>query len=410
MALLTTPEKPAPVRQIASLISGWIDRLGAVWVDGQIAQLTRRPGLNTVFITLRDPVADISVSVTCSRTVFDSTSPPPVDGARVVVHAKPSYYANRGGLSLMAREIRPVGLGDLLARIEQRRRLLAAEGLFAAELKRPLPFLPRRIGLVTAPGSAAERDVVTIARSRWPAVRFETAPATMQGSRCVGEVIDAMTRLAQTPEVEVIVIARGGGSVEDLLPFSDETLIRAVHKLTRPVVSAIGHDQDAPLLDLVADVRAATPTDAAKLTVPDVAEEATQLARARHRLRLAMASRVTREQTSLDAVSSRPVLARAHDLVTRHQADITSTRDRMRRAFAHRLDRAQADHDHQLARLRTLSPAATLDRGYAVVTRPDGRLVSAVAGLAPGTPLTLRLRDGRVAVSVAGPETGADHE
>src|SRR3954465_6339800 len=203
MALETSPQAPAPVRQIATAIASWVDRLGAVWVEGQIAQVNRRPGVGTVFLTLRDSVADISVPATCPRTLFDGLNPPLVEGASVVVHAKPSYYANRGTLSLYAREIRMVGLGELLARPEPRRQLLAAEGLFAAELKRPLPFLPHTVGLVTAPGSAAERDVLENARRRWPAVRFEVAYAAMQGPRSAAEVIEAVERLDRNAVVEV---------------------------------------------------------------------------------------------------------------------------------------------------------------------------------------------------------------
>src|SRR3954447_18362589 len=246
-------------------MAGWVDRLGPVWVEGQVAQFNRRQGLNTVFLTLRDAVGDISIAVTCSRQVFDSLNPPLVEGASVVVHAKPAFYANRGTLSLYAREIRMVGLGEMLARIERRRQLLAAEGLFAAERKRRLPFLPGTVGLVTAPNSAAERDVLENSRRRWPAVTFEVAYAAMQGQRSAAEVMAALGRLDRDPEVDVIVAARGGGSVEDLLPFSDEGLLRAVFAARTPVVSAIGHERDSPLLDLVADVRASTPTDAAKL-------------------------------------------------------------------------------------------------------------------------------------------------
>src|SRR6476619_2302061 len=265
MALETSLAAPAPVRQIALAISGWVDRLGPVWVEGQMAQISRRPGLGTVFMTMRGSAGDISIPVTCARALFDSLNPPLVEGASVVIHAKPSYYANRGTLSLVAREIRMVGLGELLARLERRRQLLAAEGLFAAELKRRLPFLPGCVGLVTAPGAAAERDVLENARRRWPAVAFEVAYAAMQGPRAAAEVMEALDRLDRAPDIDVIVIARGGGSVEDLLPFSDEALVRAVHRARTPVVSAIGHEPDSPLRDLVADVRASTPTDAAKL-------------------------------------------------------------------------------------------------------------------------------------------------
>ena len=281
MGLETTPESPAPVRQIANAIAQWIDRLGSVWVEGQVAQLSRRQGMNTVFLTLRDPVADVSVPVTCSRQLFDSLDPPLVEGARVVVHAKPSYYANRGTLSLRASDIRMVGLGELLARIERRRQLLAAEGLFARERKRPLPFLPRCVGLITGGGSAAERDVLEVARRRWPAVEFRVVHTAVQGPQAAVGVMQALDKLDRDDEVDVIVIARGGGSVEDLLPFSDEGLIRAVFAARTPVVSAIGHEPDSPLLDLVADRRAATPTDAAKTVVPDVAEELERIRQAR---------------------------------------------------------------------------------------------------------------------------------
>ncbi|GAA1971247.1 exodeoxyribonuclease VII large subunit [Nocardioides panacihumi] len=392
----TSLESPAPVRQIANAIAGWIDRLGAVWVEGQVAQVSRRPGMQTVFLTLRDTVADISIAVTCSRTLFDGLNPPLVEGASVVVHAKPSFYANRGTLSLYARDIRMVGLGELLARLERRRQLLAAEGLFAAELKRPLPFLPGRVGLVTAPNSAAERDVLENGRRRWPAVAFEVAYAAMQGPRCVTEVIEKLERLDRDPTVDVIVVARGGGSVEDLLPFSDEALIRAVHRLTTPVVSAIGHEPDSPLLDLVADVRASTPTDAAKLVVPDVAEERRLVATARQRMRGGLRSWLQREQAALDSVRSRPALADPRSLLDERVDEVTMLRDRARRTLSHLLDRAHDDIGHHRARARSLSPLETLRRGYAVLQDADGHVLTSVAGVAAGAEVSVRVADGRL--------------
>jgi exodeoxyribonuclease VII large subunit len=396
MPLETTAQSPAPVRQIATLIDGWIKRLGAVWVEGQIAQISRRPGLNTVFMTMRDPIADISIGVTCSRMLFDGLNPPLVEGASVVVHAKPSYYANRGTLSLAAREIRMVGLGELLARIERRRQLLAAEGLFAAELKRALPFLPGCVGLVTAPNSAAERDVLDNARRRWPAVDFEVAHAAMQGTRAAAEVIEAVERLDRNPHVDVIVVARGGGSVEDLLPFSDEGLVRAVHQVRTPVVSAIGHEPDAPLLDLVADVRASTPTDAAKLVVPDVIEERQHVAAARDRIRSVVTGFLTREQAGLDNLRSRPVLADPRSLVAARTDEIDQLRDRARRCLRHGLDRGADDIAHQRARARALSPLETMRRGYSVLQDADGHVVSTVADVAKGDPVAIRVTDGRI--------------
>ena len=405
MPLETTAQSPAPVRQIALLLEGWINRLGAVWVEGQIAQVSRRPGLGTVFMTMRDPIADISIAVTCSRTLFDGLNPPLVEGASVVVHAKPSYYANRGTLSLAAREIRMVGLGELLARIERRRQLLAAEGLFAAELKRPLPFLPGCVGLVTAPSSAAERDVLDNTRRRWPAVEFEVAHAAMQGTRAAAEVIEAVERLDRNPRVDVIVVARGGGSVEDLLPFSDEGLVRAVHGVRTPVVSAIGHEPDAPLLDLVADVRASTPTDAAKLVVPDVLEERHHVAAARERIRSVVTAFLSREQAGLDNLRSRPVLADPRSLVAARTDEVDQLRERARRCLRHALDRAADDIAHHRARASALSPLETLRRGYSVLQDADGHVVGSVAGVATGVPVAIRVSDGRIHATTTKVET-----
>ncbi|MDX6300136.1 MAG: exodeoxyribonuclease large subunit [Nocardioidaceae bacterium] len=402
MAIDTSPEQPAPVRQIANAISGWIDRLGAVWVEGQVAQFNRRQGMNTVFMTLRDTVADISIPLTCSRQVFDSLNPPMVEGASVLVHAKPSFYANRGSLSLYAREIRMVGLGELLARIERRRQLLAAEGLFAPERKRRLPFLPGTVGLVTAHNSAAERDVVENSRRRWPAVRFAVRYAAMQGTNAAAEVIEALGRLDRDPAVDVIVIARGGGSVEDLLPFSDEGLLRAVFAARTPVVSAIGHEPDSPLLDLVADVRASTPTDAAKTVVPDVAEELARIEQLRDRGRRLLEAWLTREQHALDAVRGRPSLADPGSTLASRGQEVAALRDRARRSVHHQLDRAGNDLHHQLARIRALSPLATLKRGYAVVQTAEGHVVTDANQVRPDQPLQARLAEGRIEVVVTG--------
>ncbi|WP_110208036.1 exodeoxyribonuclease VII large subunit [Nocardioides daejeonensis] len=395
-----TAEAPAPVRAVAQALSGYIDRLGTVWVEGQVAQVSRRPGLQTVFMTLRDTIADLSLSVTCPRHVFDSLNPPLVEGASVVVHAKPSFYAVRGTLSLQAREIRMVGLGELLARLERRRQLLAAEGLFAAELKRPLPFLPQTIGLVTAPGSDAERDVLENARRRWPAVRFRIAAARMQGTQSAREVIEALAVLERDPEVDVVVVARGGGSVEDLLPFSDEAVIRAVHGMRTPVVSAIGHEADQPLLDLVADLRASTPTDAARRVVPDLAEESHRLEVARTRLRQAMRSWLAREQETLAMLRSRPAMADPRYLLDARSEEVAQLRERARRSLRHRLDRAGDDVHHAAARVSALSPLATLRRGYSVLQDDAGHVVTSVAAVPAGATVSVRVADGRVAATV----------
>lgn len=400
MALDTSPEQPAHVRTVANALSGWINRLGWIWVEGQIAQLTRRPGTQTVFLTLRDTVAEVSVNVTCPRRVFDSIDPPVLEGARVVVHAKPAYYVPRGTLSLNVDDIRPVGLGELLARLEQRRRLLAAEGLFARELKRPLPFLPRCVGLICGRESAAERDVLDNGRRRWPGVRFRVEHTAVQGYDAAREIIEAVGQLDRDPQVDVIVVARGGGSVEDLLPFSDEGLIRAVARCRTPVVSAIGHEQDTPLLDLVADVRASTPTDAAKCVLPDVGEEQARIDRLRTGGRHLLATLLQREQHALDAIRSRPSLAAPFTLLDEHDRMVHDYRERARRCVRHQLERAGDDVAHQLARVRALSPLATLERGYAVLQTAAGTAVRAADEVATGDRLTARVARGRLDVTV----------
>jgi exodeoxyribonuclease VII large subunit len=396
--LRTTPEQPAPVRQIATLLTRYIERLGAVWVEGQIAQLNRRPGM--AFLTLRDPLGDMSMTVTCNRLVLDSADPPVVEGASVVVHGRPRFYPNRGTLSLVVDEIRMVGLGELLARLERRRQLLAAEGLFARERKKPVPFLPGVVGLVTARGSAAERDVLENARRRWPAVRFEVAYATMQGPSCAREVIEAVQRLDRDPSVEVVVVARGGGSVEDLLPFSDEGVVRAVAAARTPVVSAIGHEPDTPLLDLVADVRASTPTDAAKSLVPDVAEELHRVHQLRDRARHTVTTRVHHETDWLAQLRARPVLADPRTMLDGRSQEVADLVARARRCHRNRLERATDEVGHARARVRALSPRETLRRGYAVLQDGDGHVVTDVRQLEPGQPLSARLSDGRADLSV----------
>lgn len=403
MALETSPEKPAPVRQIANLIGQWIGRLGAIWIEGQVAQTTRRPGTTVVFLTLRDTAADISVQVTCPRRTYDLVEPPVVEGARVVVHARPTYYIPRGTLSLAADEIRPVGLGELLARMEQRKRLLAAEGLFAVELKQRLPFLPRKIGLVCGRDSAAERDVIENARRRWAAARFRIENVAVQGNRSAEQVIEAVRRLDSDDEVDVVVIARGGGSVEDLLPFSDEGLIRVVARCRKPVVSAIGHEQDQPLLDLVADVRASTPTDAARQIVPDVGEEAARIGQLRNRAYEIVAGRIDRELSGLHTLRARSALGNPSREIDRRLDDVLGWRDRGRRCFGQLLDRASDDVVHQRARVRALSPQATLDRGYAVLQKQDTSVVRSPEDVETGELLDARVSGGRFHVSKVEP-------
>ncbi|MEU3185206.1 exodeoxyribonuclease VII large subunit [Streptomyces sp. NPDC006923] len=401
MALNTSADTPLPVGEVSRLIGGWIDRLGAVWVEGQITQLSRRPGAGVVFLTLRDPSYDISVGVTCFRQVFDAIADVVSEGARVVVRAKPEWYAPRGQLSLRATEIRPVGVGELLVRLERLRKSLGAEGLFAADRKKPLPFLPQLIGLVCGRASAAERDVLENARRRWPAVRFEVRNTAVQGVNAVAQVVQAVKELDGLPEVDVIIVARGGGSVEDLLPFSDEQLVRAVAACRTPVVSAIGHEPDSPLLDLVADVRASTPTDAAKKTVPDVGEELDRVQALRDRALRTVRGLLDREERGLAHALARPVMERPHRMVEEREAEVDALADRGRRVLRHLLDRADSELSHTWARVVSLSPAATLERGYAVLQRADGTVVRSPGDITAAEELRARVARGEFTVRVA---------
>ncbi len=359
------------MRVVALKIGEWIARLGEVWVDGQVAQLTRRPGMPTQFLTLRDPDANISLSVTCPRTALADDI---AEGARVIVRARPDFWLERGSLSLRALEIRQVGLGELLARLERLRKLLAAEGLFAADRKRPLPFLPRTIGLITGRASAAERDVVENVRRRLPGALFRIENVATQGPSAVTEVVAALQRLDADPDVDVMVIARGGGSVEDLLPFSNETLVRAVADARTPVVSAIGHESDVPLLDHVADIAASTPTDAAKRIVPDLAAEQELVASLRLRARDCVRRRLDGEAELMAGLPER--MRRVVGQHLTHERDqVRAERDRARRRLHAALETARTDIEHVRARVRALSPQATLERGYAVVQLADGEVV-----------------------------------
>jgi exodeoxyribonuclease VII large subunit len=397
MPLETTPESPVPVRTVLRMVGEWVGRLGRIWVEGQIAELNRRGG--TVFLTLRDPVAAVSARVVCTRVVFDANDPPPAEGARVVIWARPDFNVARGSFSLTALEIRAVGIGELLARLERLRRSLAAEGLFAAERKRPLPFLPGVVGLICGRDSAAERDVLKNAALRWPAVRFRVEQVAVQGPYAVEEIVAALQQLDADPAVDVIIVTRGGGSIEDLLPFSDETLIRAVAACRTPVVSAIGHEQDAPILDYVADVRASTPTDAARRVVPDVSEQFALITQLRTRARRCLAGRLDREMSWLAAIKSRPALANPVREIERQQELVTALTQRARRCLSASLDRASDDVSHTRARLLALSPAATLRRGYAIVQHGDSSVVRSAAEVAQDETLIVRFADDQLKVT-----------
>lgn len=394
----TTPERPWPVRHLAPKVADYVARMPPVWVEGQLLNVRRWNSL--LFLTLRDTDLDMSISVTLPAVAAMSLGDRFADGAHVVVHARPQYQVKKGSLGFAADRVRLVGLGELLARIEQLKGVLAAEGLFDDARKRPLPFLPGVIGLVCAQQGDAEHDVVSNARARWPAVQFEIRRVTVQGPSAVPEVSAAIAELDADPRVEVVVVARGGGSFEDLLPFSNETLVRAAAACRTPLVSAIGHHMDSPLLDLVADLRASTPTDAAKRVVPDVTEERARLVQARTRTRAAITHRLTREESTLAHLRSRPVMARPETLVDPHVDVLHRLTARGRSIVDAAVAHAATETARLAGQVRALSPAATLERGYAVVQRADGAVVRSPDDVTAGDRLRVRVADGELTAEV----------
>jgi exodeoxyribonuclease VII large subunit len=405
----TTRENPWPVRMLSQKMVEYIARAPRVWVEGQIAQLNARSTSGMVFLTLRDPSSDVSLQVTAFRSVFAGLGRPPKEGDRVVVHGEFSFYAARGSLSFRVDEVHPVGIGELLARLERIRALLAAEGLTAAEHKKPIPFLPHLVGLITGHASAAESDVLTNARLRWPAVQFRVENPVVQGPSAVPQILDALARLDADPDVDVIILARGGGSVEDLLPFSDETLCRAVAACRTPVISAIGHEPDHPIVDDVADVRCSTPTDAGKRVVPDAAAELRAVQLCRLRMRRALAGWVQTESARLARLTAAPSLADPFRPLQQRADDVAGLASRSLALLQRMLDAGDADLRRRQAQLAVLGPAATLARGYAVVqtVSADGSAVLRHAADAPaGTALRIRLGDGAIRATSNGTEEG----
>ena len=351
-------------------VASWLTRLPSLWVEGEITELRRQDAWQSVFFTLKDLEDGSCLPVTMPRTTFDALRAEVVDGDRVHVYGRPELYEARGAFRLRALSLEPLGLGAALARIERLKQALAAEGLFASARKRPLPLLPRRIGLLTGTEAAAKRDFVTAVTSRFPAARVLVAETYIQGPQAPAALAATLAALCREPEIDVVVVARGGGSFEDLLPFSDERVVRAVAASTVPVVSAVGHEQDTPLCDLAADARASTPTAAARLVVPDERELRAGLER--HRAALAR--------------DARRALERA-----RHS--LTTDRTRLSRAPTLLVERKRTALDGLAGRLRALSPRATLARGYAIVRSQDG-IVREAAALAPGEQVDVELAEG----------------
>lgn len=393
------PETAQPLAEVVSMLKGWVERCGWIWVEAQVIELRRRANYSMQFLTLRDSSQEVSAQATATNAVLDAAGPI-TEGTTVVACLRPRVWNKTARLSFECSVLEIAGEGRLLAELERRRRALQAEGLFDPSRRKPLPLVPSTIGLITGADSAAERDVLTNTLRRWPSARFAVRHALMQGPRSAAEVMAALAELDADPTVDLIVIARGGGSLEDLLPFSDEALVRAVAAADTPVVSAIGHEPDTPILDLVADLRASTPTDAAKRIVPDAATERQWITELTGRARAAIISRVNAEQHELDQLAARPVLHDPGSALEGHVQQLTMARFRLRTA----IDRIVSDEsqalDHALARVRAMSPKATLERGYAIVADSEGASVSSTGDTEPGEQLMIFLADGRLIAEV----------
>ena len=394
----TSSDSPAPVRVVTEAIKEYVDRLGPIWIEGEIAELNERSGM-MAFMRLRDTSADMSLSVMCHKSVIAAVRPLPAN-ARVVIYAKPSWYTKSGTLSMSAKEIRQVGVGELLARLEALKSLLAEEGLFSIDRKVPLPLLPRKVGLICGRNTDAEKDVVENARRRWPAVEFEIREVTVQGAAAVVEVSAALRELEADVDVDVIIITRGGGSFEDLLPFSDESLIRLAAACETPIVSAIGHEKDSPLLDLVADYRASTPTDAAKRVVPDIADEVTNIQKMRDRAFRALSSKVEFESNFIAQLRSRPVMKDPGAFLTILSEELDDLRQRSRRSFTATIGAEEKELKAITAHLRSLSPQSTLDRGYSVVRNAKGDVIRDPKELKSGDLLAIKVAKGETSATV----------
>lgn len=394
----TSPENPWPLSRLSSNLNAWVKKAPDAWVEGQVIEVNHRARVS--YVTLRDMNEEMSVSVTLFGQEMAALQRPLEQGMRVVVNLKADFYAKTGRLSMIGRGIRPVGLGDLLERLERLRRALADEGLFDPRHKKPLPVLPSCVGLITGRNSDAEKDVVRNASLRWPGVQFEIREVPVQGNGAANAVSAALAELDQLEHVDVIVIARGGGAFEDLLAFSEESLIRNVFSANTPVVSAIGHENDQPLLDYVADVRASTPTDAGKRVVPDVQEERLRIGQARAALDRAVTTLIEREQQGLASMRTRPVLSQPDGMILVREEDLDRWRSRAWSAVNTATLRAQDAVTQMRARVRALSPQQTLDRGYAVVQTKDGHVVTEADSVKAKQKLAVRLASGELGVTV----------
>jgi exodeoxyribonuclease VII large subunit len=386
-----SPEEAIQVKDASRALSEIISSMPSVWIEGQITSIKIRPGSDWVFVDLRDVSAEATLNVVFNRSVLDDAPSEIESGQRVLVHGKPEFWMNRGSLVFRARRIQPVGLGELMIALEKLKQQLLKEGLFAPEKKKPIPFLPKKIGLICGRASAAMKDVMENTMLRWPGIKFDVHEVAVQGVKSSSEVRAALAQLNAENEVEVIVITRGGGSFEDLLPFSDEMLLRAVAASNIPVISAIGHEQDNPLLDYVADLRASTPTDAASKLVPDLEDEIELIDDWVFRMREIIANRIEREQTSLERLLEKSALDSPKEFIQSHRDVIIELKNNLRNLISTKIYTEQTWFKPRLAQLRTLSPLSTLARGFALVQKNDGKLVRKESDVKAGDLLKIRL-------------------
>ena len=380
--------EPWPISKLNAAIKGHIEKLGYLWVEGELAKVSG--GNGRLFAELRDLQIENVVAV-------HSWNPSGLEaglaqGDRVVALIKPEFWPNNGKLTMSVQEMRKVGLGDLLERIHRLRQQMAAEGL--TQVKQPLPFLPNCIGLITGKDSDAEKDVLQNARLRWPEVNFKVINTLVQGEKAAPQIIAAIKQLDADPEVDVIIVARGGGAFGDLLVFSDEGVVRAAAATTKPIVSAIGHENDNPVLDDVADLRASTPTDAAKRVVPDVVDERRKLGEALARIERNIQAFVSNQEMFIEQLRSRPVLANPYAFIDNLGEDLGRARQSLRDRFAVLLDQGSLTLEHLRTQVRSLSPQQTLDRGYSVVRTPEGKVLADAKNVKSGQKLSIRLAKG----------------
>lgn len=377
MSFGADPSSAVPLREVVARLRDHLKKLPAVWVEGQLAEVKDRPGSQVIFASFRDLLTDVSVSTAATKSVLGGDSKYLVEGNQVLLQLQPEVWPKRGELQLRILAIRPVGIGELLARLEALKQLLADEGLFDPARKKPLPFLPTKVGLICGRASAAMHDVIVNAKVRWPLVQFEVREVAVQGENAVKEVSAALTELDADPAVDVIIIARGGGSLEDLLPFSDEGLVRLVAKITTPVVSAIGHEQDTPLLDYVADLRASTPTDAARKVVPSMTDEKEFISNLIYRLQREVYSAIRDEQAGLFELQRSLLQLHPKVQLQQQQQWLSEQRYLLRGNMKSQLAQEINLVATASATIKALSPAGTLARGYAIVRSAQNQLITA---------------------------------